>query len=338
MTVKLIKQQEQHLLTDWESARRYLKLPTETTRNVYIGPNGRWWDLSGRHKGRQGARLGTHLQGDYHLPIDQLFSEGAYIDGAIYERTNIPKRIINLAVVLGFNCSELQYRVIESNWWDSWPEDTPGWWGRYTPFAGWRWAQVMLAKAPDTAMPIDPTAFSNNGFQWDMQIVAAKPWWAKRMLIDEWTPAADSIALNGSDEHTFTIANKGTMKAWPKILYSGPGRCWMQDGMSNDMVPLPVLSADDGYVTVDTNPAEITFKSSTDPIDTEYYAAIRRSRVLDFLLHDVGELGRPVWRRGGGVRFQSPIPPRTVANIKVRTTQPGGSIVIFMPQRFKRPS
>lgn len=125
MTVKLIKQQEQHLLTDWESARRYLKLPTETTRNVYIGPNGRWWDLSGRHKGRQGARLGTHLQGDYHLPIDQLFSEGAYIDGAIYERTNIPKRIINLAVVLGFNCSELQYRVIESNWWDSWPEDTP---------------------------------------------------------------------------------------------------------------------------------------------------------------------------------------------------------------------
>jgi hypothetical protein len=159
MTVKLIKQQEQHLLTDWDTARTYLKMPTETTRNVYIGPNGMRWDLSGRNKGRQGARLATHIQGDYHLPIDQLFTEGAYQMGATYERTNYPKRLINIGVVLGYtlpdqgNCSESQYRAIESNWWDSWPAETPGWWLRQTPFSGLRWAQVQLAKTVDTAMP-----------------------------------------------------------------------------------------------------------------------------------------------------------------------------------------
>lgn len=338
MTVKLIRQEEQHLLTNWESARQYLRLPTETTRNIYIGPNNLRWDLSGRYKGRQGARLGTHLQGDYHLPIDQLFTEGAYQVGATYQRTNILKRIINLAVVLGFNCSELQYRAIESNWWDSWPEDTPGWWGRHTPFSGWRWAQVMLAKHSDTAMPIDPTSFGNNGFQWDMQIVAAQPWWAKRMLIDSWTAAADSIDLLGYDEQTFHIANRGTMEAYPKFMYTGPGRCWVQDGMTNNMIELPVMSADDGYVTVDTDPGERTFKGSNDPTDNLFYQFIRQSRVLDFFLHDLAALGEPVWRRANGIRFQSPIPPRTVANLKVRHTQPGGQVIVFMPQRYKRPS
>jgi hypothetical protein len=338
MPSKLIKQQERHLLTDWESARAYLHMPTETTRNIYLGPNNRRWDLSGRNKGKQGVKLDTHVQGDYHLPIDQLFTEGAYQVGAIYERTNTLKRLINLGVVLGYNCSELQYRSIESNWWDSWPKDTPGWWGRHTPFSGWRWAQVMLAKAPDNAMPIDPTAFGNNGMHWDMQIVAAKPWWAKRMLVDEWTAAADSIALNGYDEQTFHIANRGTMESWPKFMYTGPGKCWIQDGMTDKMVPLPTLSASDGYITVDTDPAERTFKGSNDPIDSEYYRFIRSARVLDFFLHDLAALGQPVWRRANGIRFQSPIPPRTVAHLKVRHTQPGGQVLVFLPQRYSRPS
>lgn len=75
----------------------------------------------------------------------------------------------------------------------------------------------MLAKHPDTAMPVDPTAFGNNGFQWTCRSWPS----AKRMLFDEWTASADSVALNGSDEHTFTIANRGTPPAWPKFLYTG---------------------------------------------------------------------------------------------------------------------
>jgi hypothetical protein len=69
---KLIRRQEQHLMTEWDSARRFLRMPTESTRFVYTHPsNNLWWDLSGRFKGRQGARLSNEVQGMYHLPVDR---------------------------------------------------------------------------------------------------------------------------------------------------------------------------------------------------------------------------------------------------------------------------
>lgn len=335
---KLVRGKEAHLLTNWETARRYLKLPTESTRLVYIGPNGLRWDLAGRRKGRQGVKLANELQGFYHQPFEQLFTEGAYQIGSTYERTNITKRLINLAVTLGFNRSAEAYRAIESNWWDSWPPDQPGWLGCHTPFAGWRWAQVQLAKTVDTSMPIDPTSFGNNGFMWDMQIVAAKPWWSKRMLYETWTAHPDTHSLLGYDEYTFQIANRGTMESYPRVLYSGAGRCWVQDGMTDKMIELPQLSSDDGVVLVDTHPGERTFTGEKDAIDNIFYQFIRQSRVLDFFLHDIEALGVDVWRRAKGVRFQSPIPPRTVANIKVRHTTPGAQVTVLLPQRFTRPT
>jgi hypothetical protein len=187
-------------------------------------------------------------------------------------------------------------------------------------------------------MPVDPTAFGNNGFQWDMQVVAAKPWYAKRMLSDSFTAHADSVAKNGYDEQTFHIANRGTMESHPKFMYTGPGKCWVQDGMTNTMIKLPVLTADDGLVTVDTDPAERTFKGSNDPIDNPFYDALRQSRTLDYFLWDVLSSDLPVWRRANGISFQSPIPPKTVANLKVRHTEPGAQVFVYMPQRYARPS
>lgn len=335
---KVVRKEEQHLLTEWEAARRFLKIPTESTRNMYIGPNGLRWDLSGRHKGRQGVTLGTHLQGDYHQQFEQLFTEGAYQIGATYERTNLTKKVINLAVTVGYNRSASAYRQIESNWWDSWPLNKPGWWGRFTPTTGWRWTQVMLAKTVDTEMPLDPTAFGNNGMRWDMQIVAPKPWWAKRVLHQTWSARPTTSALLGEDEYTFHIANRGTLESFPKFIYSGPGRCWVQDGNNGPMVEVPQLSEDDGYVTCDTDPAEPTFKGSNDPIDNGFYDYIRSSRLLDFFLHDLAALGEPVWRRANGVRFTNPIPPRTVAHLKVRHTGETGQVTCLLPQRYTRPS
>lgn len=335
---KLVRRQEEHLLTDWTSARAFLNIPTASTRVMYIGPNGLRWDLFGRHAGRQGVTLGPELQGFYHLPFEQLFTEGAYQMGATYERTNTLKRVINLGVVLGYNRSAEAYRQIESNWWDSWPPETPGWLCVHTPVTGWRFTQVQQAKPVETSMKLDPTAFGNNGMQWDMQIVAAKPWFAKRMLTDSWTAHPETNALLGYDEFTFHIANKATMPAYPKFIYTGPGKCWVQDGMTDKMIELPELSADDGYVTVDTDPAERTFKGSNDPTDNLFYKYLRQSRILDFLLHDLDALGLPVWRRANGIRFDSPIPPRTVANLKVRHDHPGGQVFVYMPQRYTRPS
>lgn len=328
----------EHLSTDYEQCRRFLKIPTESTRFVYIGPNGLRWDLSGRFKGKQGARLAKEVQGAYHLPFTQLFTEGAYQVGSTYERTNIDKRAIQIGVTLGYNASAEAYRMIESNWWDSWPPDVPGWLGCHTVTGGWRWAQVQLAKTVDTSIPLDPTAHGNNGFTWDMSIVAAKPWWAKRTLYETWTAHPDTTSLIGYAEKTFTIANKGNMAVYPKFLYTGPGRCWIQDGMTANLLPMPTLSADDGYVLVDTDPSQRTFTSTTDPIDNIFYQVVRASRVLDFFLHDIEALGLPVWRRANGIRFTNPIPPKTVANIKVRHDHAGGTVTCLMPQRFTRPS
>jgi hypothetical protein len=158
------------------------------------------------------------------------------------------------------------------------------------------------------------------------------------MLVESFTAHQATIALHGFDEKTITIANRGNLPAQPKFLYTGPGRAWVQDGMTTKMVPLPTLSAADGYVQVDTDPAERTFKSSTEPVDNVFYQLIRQSQILDFLLHDVAALGLPVWRRANGIRFLSEIPPRTVANLKVRHDHAGGQVIVLMPQRFSRPS
>jgi hypothetical protein len=196
----------------------------------------------------------------------------------------------------------------------------------------------MLAKTVDTAMKLDPTAMGNNVMTWDMQIVSPKPWWAKPMLVESFTAHDQTVEVHGFDEKTISIANRGNLPVWPKFLYTGPGRAWVQDGMTPRMVPLPTLSADDGYVEVDTDPAERTFKSSTEPVDNIFYQIIRQSQILDFFLHDVEALGLPVWRRANGIRFLSEIPPRTVANLRVRHDHGGGQIVVFMPQRYSRPS
>lgn len=340
---KLIHGPELNVWQNWNTATAALKWPERggSTRWVYIGPNGRFFDLEGRNRGRQGARLQQQqpLGGATHLPFEQLFTESAYQVGATYERTNITKRLIDFGVILGgTGYTEHQYRMIENNWWDSWPYDTPGWLGCNTRFNGWRWAQVMLAKPVATALPKDPAAFGNNVAQWTMQIVAPKPWFAKRTLYTTWNAHPETVSANGFDQETIAIANRGQLPVWPMFLVKGPGRAWVQDGMTSRMVELPELQTSDGYVLVDTDPANRTLTSSTDPVDNIFYEILRQSRVLDFFLHDLDSLGLPVWQRAGGIRFLSQIPPRTVANITVKHDNPTGSITVLMPQRYVRSS
>jgi hypothetical protein len=228
--------------------------------------------------------------------------------------------------------------MIEANWWDAWPHDTPGWLGCHTKFGGWRWAQVQLAEAVKTSMSSDPTMFGNNIMHWDMKLLACKPWYAKRTLYETWTAHPDTVAAHGFDSETISIANRGHLPQWPVFVVSGPGQVYVQDGMTDRMVKLPLLSADDGYVLVDTDPANRTLTGSKDPVDNLFFDIIRQSKILDFFLHDIAALGLPVWRRGGDVRFMSQIPPRTIANIKVQHSNANGTVTVLVPQRFIRPS
>lgn len=338
-TAKLIREpSEVALYQNWDFWRKRHKL--EATRWVYIGPNGRWFDLAGRDEGKQGVKLSKELQGAYHLPFEHLLTEAAYQVGATYERSNIQKRLINLGVVIGSNLRYTSgaYRKIEANWWDSWPHDTPGWLGCKTLTGGWRWASVMLAKPIDTSMKMDPVAMKNNVMQWDMQLLSVNPWYAKRTLVETFVAHPQTVTANGFDEETITIANRGHLPVWPKFIYTGPGRAWIQDGMTENLVKMPQLAAADKYALVDTDPSKRTLTGATEPIDNVFYQLIRQSEILDFFLHDLAALGEPVWRREPGIMFTSPIPAKTVANLKVRHDTAGGSVIVLMPQRFIRPS
>ena len=238
----------------------------------------------------------------------------------------------------GKGVSSHAYRMIEANWWDAWPHDKPGWLGAHTRFGGWRWAQVMLGEAVKSAVHMDPTTHGNNVMTWDMQLIAPKPWYAKRTLYTTWEAHPATVAANGFDQETIAIANRGHMSQCPLFLVKGPGKAWVQDGMTDRMVELPTLQESDGYVLVDTDPAQRTLTATNDPVDNLFYSIIRSSRILDFLLHDISALGLPVWRRANGIRFVSQIPPRTVANIKVKHDNPTGTITVLLPQRFIRPT
>ena len=311
----------------------------DATRWVAIGANGKWFDLEGRHRGRQGVRLAQGLDGAYHLPFEDLITEGAYQVGATYERSNITKRVIDMGVIIGGKHvpTSHAYRMAENNWWDAWPHDQFGWLGCHTMLGGWRWARVKLAEKVGTSVKQDPVAHGNKVLVHDVKFMAPKPWWAKRTLYEQWFAHPATVAANGFDDETITIANRGNLPVWPLFLYTGPGRAWVQDGMTSRMVELPTLNANDGYVLVDTDPANRTLMGSKDPVDNLFYEYIRSSRLLDFFLHDIAALGLPVWRRKY-VEFNSMIPPKTVANIKVRHDHPQGSVTVFMPQRFSRPS
>ena len=90
----------------------------------------------------------------------------------------------------------------------------------------------------------------NNMQRWDMQLVAPKPWFAKRMLHITWEAHPATVTEHGFDQETIAIANRGHFPEWPLILFS-PGRVEIQDGMTDRMVRMPVTTSDDGNVLLD---------------------------------------------------------------------------------------
>ena len=346
------------------------------TKIIYVGVpdpkiNGerRIWNLNGNHAGKEGLCLAPRIQGLMHTPFQTLVSEGPYMVGAHYERTDWRKREINLAVMVGVNfepATSFRYRMLEERWWSSWSATEDGYLGVYTRTHGWRWLRVRLAEEPKDAFELDPVAFGNNFMQWSMTVLATQPFWMKRKEFKTWvnnaetattwdvvqdllgdiigefediiagTPGAHNLVPGKSiGSGVITLANRGSEIAWPKFVVSSPGRAWIQDG-DGRMVGLPLLTEDDGYMLVDTDPTARMLTCATDPVDPLFVQLARRSQILDFLLHDVLATTLPVWRRSHE-RFMVPYGPRQIHHIKVFHSDPNGSITAVMPQRFDRP-
>lgn len=345
------------------------------TKIIYVGVpdpklNGkrRFWNLHGNNAGKEGLCLAPHLQGFMHTPFQTLVSEGPYMLGAHYERTDWRKREINLGVMVGVQfepATSFRYRMLEERWWSSWSVEEDGYLGVFTRTHGWRWLRVRLAEEPKDAFELDPVAFGNNFMQWSMTIMATQPFWMKRKEIRRWNNTADTataweiieellldivgefedIIMGTPGAHNLVpgkdvgkgvidIWNRGSETAWAKFLVSAPGRAWIADG-DGRMVPLPLLTNRDGYMLVDTDPTARMLTCATDPVDPLFFQLARRSQILDFLLHDLLQSTLPVWRRSTQ-RFMVPYAPYTRHHIKVYHSDPNGSIVAIMPQRFSR--
>lgn len=327
--MRFIREAEMAAFDDWDKIPDRLK--GLQTRVLYITPDGRDYHLyGGPRAGTQGVHLAEELEGEHHWPFDLLLSEGAYELGATVERVNILKREINFGVIIGgetFN--NYQYRMAESHWWEGQDENRDGWLGIFTRYSGWRWIRVRPAKTVTGSQKRDPVAYDNNTATWSMTWLAQKPYYSKPSLWKTW--AATKTVREG----VITLANRGDLDSHTQFIVSAPGTATVEDGNTGRMVELPFLAETDGYTLCDTDPRERTLTSSNDPVDNVFYQIARQSKILDFFLHDVATTGLPVWKRFDK-NFLGSIPPRTVHQIRVKHSEPDGTITAILPQRYKR--
>ena len=312
-------------------------LAARNTVLVYIDPNNNIFHLSGALEGMEGVRLGETLQGERHIPFEQVLIEGAFQRGATVQRTNISKRLINFRIMIGgtgFN--NYTYRMAEERWWAGQIEDQPGWLGVFTRLTGWRWTQVYPYKTVDTAQQQDPVAYGNNFAVWDINWIAPNPYYSKPAVWKQWSAAtAGPRQHDGFFYGNIVLANRADVESHVYYLISGSGYCKVQDNNSDSLVLLPIIEPGDGVVLCNTDPAEVPLLSQNDPQDNEFYKIVRASGLLNFFLSGVAQAGEPIWKRGF-VRFLYSVPAQTATHFTVAHTNPNATITAILPQRYRR--
>jgi hypothetical protein len=304
------------------------------TTVVHIAPNGNLTHLAGIGAGSEGVYLAQQMQGEQQLPFEQVLTESAFMWGAVLERTNYPKRVMNFRIIIYGNTT-YQYQLCDNRWWEGQDETQDGWLGVFTRFTGWRWIPVRPMKTVDTAQQMDPTAFGNNLAIWDINWVAVRPYYSKPSLFQTWSAQGSDVNANGNYYGTITLANQGDMQTYVEYLIDGAGTAIVQDNNSNTMVTLPPIFESDGPCLADTDPQNRTLTASNDPIDSLFYQYLASSTVLTFLLNNVTLEGEPWWERGYA-RFLYAVPPQTVVQFQVQHNNPKATITVMLPQRYKR--
>lgn len=317
---------------------------------IYISPDNQLFHLHGKDAGREGVRLNTQLQGEQHWPFELVTTKGAFIYGADIERVNVNERMISFGIIVGGDSprhlTPYQYHLAEDHWWNGQDENRDGWLGIFTRFSGWRWIKVRPSKTVDTAQKKSPMANNQNTAMWDVNWIAGTPFYSKVTFKDVWTASlknfapADGLALGETTDPrpykgTIVLANRGDLPAPVKYIVSSPGTAAVSDNGQPRMVELPQTIASDGNYLVDTEEGHRALTAATERIDNIFYQQARASKILEFVLHDIGSLGEPLGYRFNK-RFLYTIPPRTIAHLKVEHSSVAGQIAAFVPQRYKR--
>lgn len=307
---------------------------------VYIDSAGNVTHLNGPHAGREGVRFAQNLQGEHHLFFEQVVTESAYQFGATIERVNYLARKINMRVFIGRpGMNNITYRACEDRWWAGQDEVLGGWFGVFTRFSGWRWIKVYPMKTVDTAQKMDPVAYDNNQAMWDVNWIAPVPYYSQPSVMTQpWLASkAGAPDKDGFYHGTLAIPNMGDIGSYVEYLLTDcAGTVWVQDNYNERAVEIKDIFADDGQVTVYTDPTQKTLVSENDPHDNEFYKVLRAAGLLNFLLSPTKALsGEALWLRQY-IRFLYQVPPKSVAHLHVRANNPDAQIVVRLSQRFKR--
>lgn len=362
-------------ITGPETGENFYNLPPDLmgveTKWVYVGvPHKKHgkrftFNLLGSNKGREGLVLAPNASGMMHAPFETLMSEGPYQIGADPERTDWKKRTLAIGVMVNPDIAPkisrngelidtpFRYRMLEDRWWGSWSATEDGYLGCFTRTHGWRWLRVRLANEPKTPFELDPVAHGNNFMQWDMEIVACQPFFTKRVETGEWQNTVDTSTLWSLiedmlnefipglhvGEGTIRVPNRSDRPQFPKFLVSSPGKFWIKE--ADRWVAGPLLTPQDGFVLVDTDPNAQALSSATDPYDPLFMRILRNSQILELisdpLLGGLLDSTLPVWRRMDD-RFTeaSLIPPYSEGVLGVRHSNADGKVIAFVHQRFEK--
>lgn len=359
--------------TDWEQYTHWNHLPEALKANhiriAYIGVDGSYWELAGPRAGYEGVVLEKEFLGPLGVPFEHKWTEGPYLIGSIRERTDYRKRPMSFGVVINPNSnirakynipSELVYFDTEARWQRAWSKEVHGWLGAWTRATGWRWFKVILDGGSQQTVGMDPTAFGNNMRRANVNIVSGDPYAYRTAFVSEpvgfdpdqplvevlhqgstfkpldWLLHPDGEPQMVHQSHVRGV-NRGQIEAWPKYLVTGPGQTWIQDGVSDVMVPCPKLYASDGFMMVDTDPEARTFTTSKEPVDNVFYRFARQVEILEYFpgLADLGDNGLPAWRRANGARFATPIPRETEFTTRLYTDNPNTKVTVLVPQRYE---
>lgn len=305
------------------------------TQCVYLDPNGNMFHLNGPLAGWEGVQFGPTIQGEQHLPFEQVLIEGAFQQGSTLQRTNITHRLLNFRVQIA-GTNNYTYRMAEERWWAGQIESKPGWFGVFTRLSGWRWIQVYPYKTVDTAQKLDPVAYGNNFAEWDITWIAPWPYYAKPTVYGQWSAATSGAPdKNGFYSGNIVLANRADVETYVYYLISGEGQCQVQDNNSSSMVSLPQIFASDGAVLCNTDEAQITLTAANDPVDNQFFDIARASGLLNYFLSGVDQSDVPIWRRQY-TRFVYKVPPATATHFTVMHTNRQATITAFLPQRYRR--
>lgn len=307
---------------------------------VYIDRQGNLTHLNGPFAGREGVSLYKNLQGEQHFPFEQVVTEGAYQFGSTIERVNYLARKINCRVFIGRpGMNNITYRMCEDRFWRGQDEALGGYFGVFTRFSGWRFAEVWPAKTVDTAQKDDPVMYDNNAAVWDVNWLAPRPYYTTPAFMSQPWKARDAGKPDrfGFYHGTLAVPNIGDIASYVEYLVTnGEGTCIVQDNISERTVQIPHIFDTDGQVLIDTDPTQKTLVAESDPHDDLLWKQLRAAGLLNFYL--VGTLlsqSEALWLRGY-VRFMYTVPPNTVAHLHVKHNNPDAQIVAKLQQRYKR--